>query len=143
MKNLLFIIIFLFTTIAYSQFYVGLNGGWNEDTLGSGVNIRYDADIDLGLKANYFYSTFRDKDIFSTQLNYIFNKDSFYSPMISAGVEWNQNINPLLSLNNLIRIQDNLNFTIGYETNLQSSNYYFIGFIVDFNLNAQNKPRFF
>ena len=100
------IILLLLTLSLQSQTtFIGINGGKDKNTIGIGVNLRQDIYNNIGLKVNYIYSEYYDKDIFSFQSNYIINKNSFYTPMISAGIEFNNTTNPLLSFNNLFKIE--------------------------------------
>ena len=141
MKTLLLI---LLTIPIYCQTYVGINGGYTEGTVGISANIRYDMTYNVGTKLNWFYSDNRNKDIFSLQTTYIFNKQSLYTPMISFGAELNDNINPLLSIDNLFKIQDYFHIKLGMNTNFKEE-YYNIGLVIRFKLikDKNIKHRFF
>ena len=128
----------------YSQTYVGVYGGVNENTIGVKANIIQEFDHNLGGRFNFYYSDHRGKDIFSSQVSYTFNRKSFYTPVVSSGAEFNDGIKPLLSLENRFRVEDYFDISLGTDTNLDSW-YFNLGVVVRFKLvgDKEFRPRFF
>lgn len=138
------LIILLFSLPLYSQTYVGIYGGTNGTNIGIKADVRQEFENNLGARANFYYDDHRGRDIFSLQVSYTVDRNSFYTPVLSSGVEFNDGIRPLLSLENMFRIEDYFKVSLGVDTNFEHW-FYNVGVVIRFDLidDPDFKPRFF